>query len=73
MIAPLVHYSHVAVNKGVARISGRLPRDADRTPATDAPFPTQARMALRELQATRRSNLDNYSRQPVRIASTCSP
>ncbi|WP_328876139.1 RidA family protein [Streptomyces sp. NBC_00287] len=49
MIAPLGHYSHVAVHNGVAHISGQLPLDADGTPATDAPFATQARMVLRNL------------------------
>jgi enamine deaminase RidA (YjgF/YER057c/UK114 family) len=49
MIAPLGHCSHVAVHHGVAHISGRLPLDADAKPATGAPFTSQARTVLRNL------------------------
>ncbi|WP_326763387.1 RidA family protein [Streptomyces sp. NBC_01591] len=49
MIAPLGHYSHVAVHNGVAYISGQLPLDADGAPATDESFETQARMVLRNV------------------------
>ncbi|BAU87392.1 hypothetical protein SLA_6526 [Streptomyces laurentii] len=49
MIAPLGHYSHVAVHNGVAHVSGQLPLRADGTPATKEPFGTQARMVLHNL------------------------
>src|SRR5688500_7788218 len=49
MIAPLGHYSHVAVHNGVAYISGQLPLDADGVPAIDESFETQAWMVLRNL------------------------
>ncbi len=48
-IAPLGHYSHVAVHNGVAHVSGQLPLYADGTPAATEPFGTQVRMVLHNL------------------------
>jgi 2-iminobutanoate/2-iminopropanoate deaminase len=45
------HYSHVCSAAGMAFISGMLPISHDGTPLTNAPFETQARQVLGNLQA----------------------
>ncbi len=49
LIAPLGHYSHVAVHAGVAYISGQLPLDPTGTPLADQPFDTQVQQVLSNL------------------------
>lgn len=49
LIAPLGHYSHVAVHAGVAYISGQLPIDRQGTPLADQPFVVQAKQVLDNL------------------------
>jgi reactive intermediate/imine deaminase len=49
LVAPLGHYSHVAVQRGVAYISGQLPVDATGTPLADKPFAAQVQQVLRNL------------------------
>jgi 2-iminobutanoate/2-iminopropanoate deaminase len=49
LIAPRGHYSHVAVHRGVAYISGQLPLDATGTPLADQPFDVQVQQVLSNL------------------------
>ena len=63
LIEPRGHYSHVAIHRELAYLSGQLPIDQHGTPLTDQPFDTQARQVLQNLDhclttaGTRRSNL----------------
>lgn len=54
LISPRGHYSHVALHRSVAYISGQLPVDAAGTSLADQPFDVQAQQVL--------SNLDNCLR-----------
>jgi 2-iminobutanoate/2-iminopropanoate deaminase len=49
LMAPRGHYSHVAVYRGVAYISGQLPLDAAGTPLADQPFDVQVQQVLGNL------------------------
>ena len=63
LVEPLGHYSHVAIHRDLAYLSGQLPIDQHGTPLTDQPFDTQARQVLQNLDhclttaGTHRSNL----------------
>lgn len=63
LIEPRGHYSHVAIHRDLAYLSGQLPIDQQGTPLTDQPFETQARQVLQNLDhcltkaGTHRSNL----------------
>jgi 2-iminobutanoate/2-iminopropanoate deaminase len=65
LIAPRGHYSHVAVQRAVAYISGQLPLDAAGTPLADRPFDVQVQQVL--------DNLDDCLSTAGRAAvSSCS-
>jgi reactive intermediate/imine deaminase len=51
MTPPAGHYSHVCIANGWVFVSGQLPIDATGRPLSDAPFDTQAKQVLRNVDA----------------------
>ncbi len=49
LIEPRGHYSHVAIHRDLAYLSGQLPIDQHGTTLTDQPFDAQARQVLQNL------------------------
>ncbi|TXS42158.1 RidA family protein [Streptomyces sp. uw30] len=51
LTAPAGHYSHIAVHRGLAHISGQLPVTPDGDKLTREPFAVQAEQVLRNIDA----------------------